>query len=158
MHISFTMHCGRSTHVHPVVSSKVENVVCSQPSTCLTCWPWCYSVQSCHRMTSVTHGSLSSLPLQPTLLLLTYWHKFCLTVLFCCPSVCSPLSVLWFTFLLLSVLQGLYFVFFFHPSSLTSPLMQSSLFFFLTPSLIPLLLFPDLPWWALAASRRWQLY
>ncbi|CAB1454851.1 unnamed protein product [Pleuronectes platessa] len=45
------------------LSSEVENIVCSQPSTCLTCRLRCYSVQPCHRTTSVTHGRLSSLPL-----------------------------------------------------------------------------------------------
>lgn len=107
----FAVCCGRGTHVYPVVSSEVENIVCSQPSTCLTCWPWCYSVQPCHRMTSVTHGSLSSLPPHPRPTTPPYRHKFCLTVLAFHPSVCSPLSV--FTFLVLSLLQGLYLFFFF---------------------------------------------
>lgn len=120
----FFLQCtGRDTHVHPVVSSEVENIVCSQPSTCLTCWPWCYSVQPCHRMTSLTHCGLSSLPLQPTLLLLTHRHKFCLTVRVCYPSVRSPRSVLLFTFLQLSLVQGLYF--FFSLSSLAFLLIQS---------------------------------
>lgn len=112
----FTIQCGRGTHVHPSVSSVAENIACSQKSTCLTCWPWCYSVRPCHRMTSVTHRSLSSLPPQPTLLMLTHWHKFFLTVLVCRPSVCSPLSVLSFPyflfFLLPSLPEGLCFFFF----------------------------------------------
>lgn len=74
-----------------LASSEVENIACSQPSTCLTCWLWCYSAQPCRRMTSVTHSSLSSLPLHSTLLQLTHWHKLCLTVLLC--SLCFQLWV-----------------------------------------------------------------
>lgn len=94
----------------PLVSSEVENIVCSQTSTCLTCWPWCYSVQPCHRMTSVTHDSLSSLPLQPTLPLLTHWQllshcvhlpSFCLLSVLCFIFYCSPPGPLFlFVFLL----------------------------------------------------------
>ncbi len=88
-----TMHCGRGTHVCPAESVEIKNTVCSQTSTCLTCWPWCYRAQPCHTVTSVTHGSLSSLPQQPTLLPLTHWHKFCLTARL--PSFCllSTLSL-----------------------------------------------------------------
>lgn len=62
-------------------------------------------------------------------------------------------------FLLLPLSQGLYFYFYFFlpPFSLTLLLIQSSLFS-LSLSFIPLCLFPDLPRWALAGSRRWQLY
>lgn len=148
------MQDGSGIHVHPVVSGEVENIVCSQPSTCLTCWPWRYSVHPCHRMTSVTHASLSSLHLQPTVLLLTHWHTFYLTVLVCHPSVCSPLSVSCFTFLLLSLLQGLNL----KKKSFYNFCSHSRLLFSLSPSLIPLLLFLDLPWRALVGSRLWQLY
>lgn len=171
----FTIQCGRGTHVHPSVSSVAENIACSQKSTCLTCWPWCYSVRPCHRMTSVTHRSLSSLPPQPTLLMLTHWHKFFLTVLVCRPSVCSPLSVLSFPYFLFffaafsprgPLFLFLFFSFFLSiffttlPSSLTSPSLFLSLSLSLSRSLslIPLCLFPDLLRWALAGSRRWQLY
>lgn len=118
------------------VSSEVENTVCTQPSTCLTCWPWCYNVQPCHRMTSVTHRSLSSLPLQPTILLLHLlllltprWHKSHSARL---PSFCL-LSAL--TFELLSLRHGLFYFYFFFLTTLQSPLtillIRSSLCFFL---------------------------
>lgn len=148
----FFLQCtGRGTHVHPVVSSEVENIVCSQPSTCLTCWPWCYSVQPCHRMTSLTHCSLSSLPLQPTLLLLTHWHKFCLTVRVCHPSVRSPRSVLFFTFLQPSLVQGPYF-FLSHLSSISAHTVTFSFSLYLPFLCFFSQTYPSGPWRAAGAD------
>lgn len=93
-----TVHRGRCTFVHSGMSSEVENISCSQPSTCLTCWLWCYSVQPCHRTTFVTHNSLSSLPLHPTLLRLTHWHKFSLPVLLCHRSLLLSTRGLFYIF------------------------------------------------------------
>lgn len=77
------------------------------------------------------------------------------------PSACAPLSVLCFTFLQLSRLLGLYFWFYFifcHFTIFSHICAHTAISFFLPLSLIPLRLFPDLHWWALAGSRRWQLY
>lgn len=63
-----------------------------------------------------------------------------------------------FTFLLLSPPRGplgFFFLGFSHFSHISAHAVTS---FFLSPSPIPLPLFPDLPRWALAGSRRWQLY
>lgn len=111
-HVLLPMHRGKGTHVHALLHPVWQKTLFAHRyPPVLTCWPWCYSVQLCHGMNSVTPGSLSSLPSPPTRLPLTTDISFislCLSaILLFAPhslSLCSK-------FLLLSLLQGHYVLF-----------------------------------------------
>lgn len=140
--------CGRSNHMHQVASSEVDNIDCSgiNLSDLLTVMLQCAALsQGDYGDTSSSWAVCCSPDPQTEILS----HDACLPLvcLLFHSYVCTGPST---TRLLYHVVVTSHS---FAPTLLLCLFLPLPLLLLLLP-----LLSPDLPWWALAGSRRWQLY